>query len=53
MIGAIKVWPAHSRPGFSWFIAYESKPYYFHSKNEAVLFARDRQSVDDSEFLCD
>lgn len=53
MVGAIKLWPAHSRPGFSWFIAYEGKPYYFRSKNEALLFARDRQSIEDSEMLCD
>lgn len=53
MVGNIKVWPAHSRPGMQWFIAYEGKPYWFRSKNEAVLFAKDRLSIDDSEFLCD
>jgi hypothetical protein len=46
MIGAIKLWPAHSRPGFSWFIAYDGKPYYFRNKNEAIAFARDRQSME-------
>ena len=53
MAGAIKIWPVHSRPDYQWFIAHEGKPYYFRSKNEALLFARDRQSIDDAEFLCD
>lgn len=53
MVGSIKLWPVHSRPEFSWFIAYEGKPYYFRSKNEAMLFAKDRQSIEDSEMLCD
>jgi hypothetical protein len=34
----IKVWPCHSRPGFSWFIAHDGKPYYFRSKSEALHF---------------
>jgi hypothetical protein len=34
----IKVWPVHSRPGFSWFIAHEGKPYYFRTKTEALRF---------------
>jgi hypothetical protein len=34
----IKVWPVHSRPGFSWFIAHEGKPYYFRAKTEALRF---------------
>jgi len=34
----IKVWPVHSRPGFSWFIAHEGKPHYFVSKSEALRF---------------
>jgi hypothetical protein len=34
----IKAWPVHSRPGFSWFIAYEGKPHYFVSKAEALQF---------------
>jgi hypothetical protein len=34
----IKVWPVHSRPGFSWFIAHDGKPYYFRSKSEALRF---------------
>jgi hypothetical protein len=53
MVGAIKVWPCASRPGFQWFIAFEGKPYYFRGKSEATLFARDRQSMNDSEGLCD
>ncbi len=53
MVGSIKLWPAHSRPGFQWFIAYEGSPYYFRTKSEAVLFARDRQSIEDGEMLCD
>jgi hypothetical protein len=53
MVGSIKLWPAHSRPGFSWFIAYGGEPYYFKSKSEALLFARDRQSIEDPEMLCD
>jgi len=51
--GAIKIWPVHSRPDFSWFIAYEGKPYYFKTKQEALLFARDAQSEKDPEGLCD
>jgi hypothetical protein len=53
MAGSIKVWPCASRPGFQWFIAHEGKPFYFRSKNEAILFARDRQSIEDPEQLCD
>jgi hypothetical protein len=34
----IKAWPVHGRPGFSWFIAHEGKPYYFRSKSEALHF---------------
>jgi len=52
-IGSIKVWPASSRPGFQWFIAYEGKPYWFKSRNNAILFAKDRSSIDDPEGLCD
>lgn len=51
--GSIKVWPVHSRPDFQWFIAYEGKPYYFKTKQEALLFARDAQSEKDPEGLCD
>jgi len=53
MVGEIKVWPCASRPGFQWFIAYAGKPYYFVSKQEAILFAKDRQSMNDPEGLCD
>lgn len=53
MVGAIKIWPAHSRPGYQWFIAHEGKPHYFRSKTEAMLFARDQQSGSDPEGLCD
>jgi hypothetical protein len=53
MVGAIKIWPCMSRPGFTHFIAYEGKPYYFRAKNEAILFARDRQSMEDPENICD
>jgi hypothetical protein len=34
----IKAWPVHGRPGFSWFIAHEGKPYYFRTKTEALHF---------------
>ena len=53
MVGDIKIWPAHSRPGMRWFIAYEGKPYWFRGKNEAVLFAKDKQTMEDPEGLCD
>lgn len=53
MVGAIKIWPVHSRAEFSHFLALEGKPYYFHTKNEAILFARDRQSMEDPENICD
>ena len=53
MVGAIKIWPAHSRLGMQWFIAHEGRPYYFPSKSAAVLFAKDRQSIEDPEMLCD
>jgi len=49
----IKIWPCHSRAEFSHFIAYEGKPYYFRSKNAAILFAKDKQAIDDPEGLCD
>ena len=52
-VAAIKIWPVHSRPEFQWFIAFEGKPYYFKTKSEALLFVRDRQAIDDPEFLCD
>jgi hypothetical protein len=39
-IGAIKIWPVHSRPDFSWFIAYDGKPFYFKTKGEAENFAK-------------
>jgi hypothetical protein len=53
MVGAIKVWPCASRPGFQWFIAHEGRPHYFRSHSEAVLFAKDAQSMHDAEGLCD
>ena len=53
MVGAIKIWPVHSRPEFQWFVAYEGKPFYFRTKNSAILFARDKQAMEDSENLCD
>jgi hypothetical protein len=53
MASAIKVWPCASRPGFQWFIAWEGRPYYFRSRNDAILFAKDRCSVEDHEGLCD
>jgi len=52
-VGTIKIWPVHSRPGFAHFIAFEGKPFYFRSRAEAMLFARDRQSMEDPEGLCD
>ena len=51
--GSIKIWPVHSRPGYKFFIAHDGKPYYFRSYSEALLFARDVQSIDDPEMLCD
>jgi hypothetical protein len=53
MVGAIKVWPCASRPGFQWFIAHNGQPFYFRTRSDATLFARDRQSLDDAENLCD
>jgi hypothetical protein len=53
MVGGIKVWPVHSRAEFSWFVAYEGKPFYFKTKNSAILFARDKQAMEDPEGLCD
>lgn len=53
MVGAIKVWPCASRPGFSWFIAHDGLPHYFPSKAAATLFAKDAQSISDPEGLCD
>lgn len=53
MVGAIKIWPCASRPGFQWFAAHQSKPFYFRSKNEAILFAKDAQSGIDPEGLVD
>lgn len=49
MVGAIKVWPCASRPGFVWFVAYEGKPYYFRSKSEVVLFANEKQGGSNAE----
>ena len=51
--GSIKIWPVHSRDDYKYFIAYDGKPYYFRSYNEALLFAKDKQSIDDPEMLCD
>jgi len=53
MVGSVKVWPCASRPGFSHFVAYEGKPYYFANKNAAILFAKDKLAIDDPEGLCD
>ena len=53
MTGSIKIWPVHSRADYKFFIAYDGKPYYFRSYNEALLFAKDKQSIDDPEMLCD
>lgn len=53
MVGNVKVWPCASRPGFQWFIAFDGQPFYFRSRNEAILFARDRQAMTDPEGLCD
>jgi hypothetical protein len=53
MVGSVKVWPVHGRPEFSHFIAFEGKPYYFKGKNAAILFAKDKQSMEDQENLCD
>ena len=53
MVGALKIWPVHSRPEYKWFVAYDGKPHYFRSWNEAVLFVKDKQAIDDPEMLCD
>lgn len=53
MVGSLKIWPVHSRDDYRFFIAYDSKPHYFRTWNEAVLFAKDKQSIDDPEMLCD
>lgn len=53
MVDQVKVWPCMSRPGFQWFIAYSGKPYYFGSKQEAILFAKDAQSGFDPDGLVD
>lgn len=53
MVGTIKIWPVHSRPGFAHFIAFEGKPFYFRSRAEAMLFARDKQAMHDPENICD
>ena len=53
MVNSVKVWPCASRPGFSWFIAYGGKPHYFRGRTEAMLFAKDVQSMHDPEGLCD
>jgi hypothetical protein len=45
MAGSVKVWPCASRPGFQWFIAFGGQPHYFRSRTEAMLFAKDVQSV--------
>ena len=52
-VGAIKIWPVHSRPEFSWFVAYAGKPFYFKTKNNAILFAMDKQEMENSENLSD
>ena len=53
MVGALKIWPVHSRPEYKWFVTYDGKPHYFRSWNEAVLFVKDKQAIDDPEMLCD
>lgn len=53
MVGNIKIWPVHGRPEYKWFVAYDGKPHYFRSWNEAVLFVKDKQAIDDPEMLCD
>jgi len=53
MVDKIKVWPCASRPGFAWFVAYEGRPFYFASRSSAILFAKDKQAMDDPEVLCD
>lgn len=41
MVEGIKIWPVHSRPEFNWFLAYEGLPFYFKTRNAAVLFAKE------------
>jgi hypothetical protein len=40
MVDSVKVWPCASRPGYQWFIAHGGKPFYFRSKQEAMIFAK-------------
>lgn len=49
MVGPIKLWPAHSRPGMQWFLVWDGKPFYFRNKNEAILFAKDRLTTESDE----
>jgi hypothetical protein len=54
MVGSIKVWPCASRPGFQHGSSLTKvSRFTFRSRNEAILFARDRQSIEDPEQLCD
>jgi hypothetical protein len=53
MVGDIKIWPVHSRAEFSHFIAYQGTPHYFRSRNDAILFAKDKQAITDEDGLCD
>ena len=41
MVESIKIWPVHARPEFKWFLAHGGKPFYFKTKNAAVLFAQE------------
>jgi hypothetical protein len=43
--GGIKVWPCVNRPGFQWFIAYQGKPFYFTTKQQALLFIENAKST--------
>ena len=49
MVDSVKVWPCASRPGYQWFIAHSGKPFYFRSKQEAVIFAKTVQGENDAK----
>ena len=46
--GSLKIWPVHSRAEYKYFIAYDSKPYYFKSWNEAVAFVKEVDGDEDA-----
>lgn len=47
-VGTLKIWPVHSRADYKFFIAYNSKPHYFKSWNEAVAFVKEVGGEEDA-----